>query len=339
MTAVPAWLDEAPVSWDPEDNGHQPYLAPIVRPVPGKVHKVNAAELLGRGLPVLEYLPLLGRNGYIVKGWTTLIAGYPKGGKTELLTRLCRDWRAERILYVTEEPEAIWAHRLHTLGGRWAHLTLLLGLGMEPADILAEIAHDEASVVVIDTVRNILQIRDETDNSEVARVLAPLIATCRAASKTLLLTHHIRKGGGQHGEGITGGHAFLGIVDCGLEVLRDPNLTPHQRRIRGWGRLHPIREIIYALNDDGTMQALGDPQELQLEQVKCRVLDTLNGEWSKTRDVYEALGELRPGIRSLRDALNALAMEGLIERDPREDRPGGTYFYRLSQPDLARAPL
>ena len=35
-----------------------------------------------------------------------------------------------------------------------------------------------------------------------------------AAGQTLVLLHHLRKGGGEHGEGITGGHAFLGIVDA-----------------------------------------------------------------------------------------------------------------------------
>jgi DNA repair protein RadA/Sms len=53
-------------------------------------------------------------------------------------------------------------------------------------------------------------------------MMAPINAA-RQANKTLIFLHHERKGGGQHGEGIAGGHAALGVVDVGLELVRDPN--------------------------------------------------------------------------------------------------------------------
>lgn len=321
----------------PEGTLPEPNLAPKESPVPGKVlRKVNAAELRLRGTPDLDYLPFLGQPGYIVRSWTTLIAGYPKAGKTELMTRLCLGWQSERVLYVTEEPETIWAARLSRVPGGWQHMDILFGLGTEQTDILHEVATCSATVVVVDTVRNLLQLRDETDNSEVARVLTPLIAVCRESGKSLVLLHHIRKGGGQHGEGITGGHAFLGIVDAALEILREQNLGENKRRVRGWGRVVAISEMIYVLDEDGTMRALGEPGLVALDQVKERVLDALDGQWCTARDLVARLCDPKPSDRQLREALASLVDQGNAERNPPQGKPGATYRYRLPQPHPER---
>lgn len=292
---------------------------------------VRASDLLAHDFPPPEFLPFLGLDGYIIRGWTTLVAGYPKAGKTELMTWLCSEWPSEHILYITEEPEAIWAHRLRQLGGGWHNLSLLFGLGLEVSEIYDEIERfDEATVVVIDTVRNLLRLQDETDNSEIARVLSPFIKLCRDNDKTLLLLHHIRKGGGEYGEGITGGHAFLGIVDTALELLRENGGGDSRRRVRGWGRIFQIEDVIIEMGEDGQIRPLGAPSQVELENVKSRVLAVLTDEFAKLRSIYELLGEPQPSMGIIREALNALIDEGLVERDPKDDRRGATYLYRLA---------
>jgi len=92
-----------------------------------KASEVRSAGVTGGG--ALEYLPFLAMDGYIVKGWSHLVAGYPKSGKTELAARLCHEWRDERILYFTEEPQSIWKARLAGLPEGWDHVTLVFALG------------------------------------------------------------------------------------------------------------------------------------------------------------------------------------------------------------------
>lgn len=321
----------------PAINGQPPHLQPIGTLVGGEV---CAADLKARPRQEIDYLSFLGRAGYIPRGWSVLVAAYPKAGKTELMARLCGSWatQGESILYVTEESESIWQLRLSALPGDWGRLRLLFGLGMGPDAILERIRTGRETIVVVDTVRNLLGLEDETDNSEVARVLGPYVVAAREANKTLLLLHHDRKGGGEHGEGISGGHAFLGIVDVALEILREPNLGDRKRRVRGWGRLMPIEEIVYALADDGTMSVLGSPKAVELGAVKERVLEGLNGAWAKTREIWEQLSEPRPSLEQVRLALNALFAEGAAERDPAADKPGATYRYRLAQPHLQPTP-
>lgn len=313
------------------EKGGEPNLPPIGTSVVGEVRprEISAADLRRRGLDTpsrLDYLPMLAQTGFVVKGWCHLLAGYPKSGKTELLVRLCHEWAMEKILYFTEEPESIWTARLAGLNDGWEHLTVCFALGMEPTDLLKRIQEGRETVAIIDTARNLLGLKDETDNSEVARVLNPYIAACRDTGKTLIFAHHVRKGGGEYGEGITGGHAFLGVVDIALELLRDGQGA--QRKIRGWGRIANPPELLYTMRDDGTFEALGSPQAVALENVKERILENINGEWQTRKELAEALEAPKPSQEQIRQALDALVGAGLVERDPAQAQPGRTYKYR-----------
>ena len=126
----------------------------------------------------------------------------------------------------------------------------------------------------------------------------------------------------------------MGIVDVALEILREPNLGERKRRVRGWGRLMPIEEIVYSLEDDGTMTVLGSPKAVELAAVKERLLAILNGDWRTRKELLEDLEEPKPAMEQLRLALNALVAEGAAERDPATDKPGATYRYRLARPHL-----
>jgi len=180
-----------------------PNLTSDYRDPPSEVRfgrEVNLAHLQAEAkkgdTPPLTYLPVLGQERLIVKGWSHLLAGYPKAGKTELVVRMIAEWPEERILYITEEPESVWDARMRELPENYSHVTLYYGLGVKPAEILNRIKKGDETVVNIDTVRNLLGLRDETDNSEIARAMNPYIAVARDHNKTLVFLHHNRKGGG-----------------------------------------------------------------------------------------------------------------------------------------------
>lgn len=342
----PEWLRDAPHPAG-ELLSSKPHLAPIYTSVQGEVgaglRERNAAELrreaAERGDTSLPFLSFLGQGGYMVRGWSHIVAGYPKAGKTELIARLCLEWRSESIAYFTEEPESVWEARLAALPDGWSHVNLIFALGARPEAILARIQSGNETVVIIDTVRNLLSLRDETDNSEVARVLNPVIATCREGGKTLLLAHHLRKGGGEHGEAITGGHAFLGVVDLALEIAFDNPNAPNRRKVRGWGRVIAVPELVYEMRDDKSFAPLGAPEAVALGEVKSRVLETLNGEWQALREIHDALDEPKPSKRQLQYALDALTDAGQIERDPPQKRPGKTGKYRLPTSPCTGLPI
>jgi len=306
------------------------------------VREINAGELQRKAKeregPAITYLPVLGQDGFIVKGWSHLLAAYPKTGKTEFLVRLLSTWPDEKILYITEEPESVWEARLEKLTSSFDHMTLFYGLGVRPTELLERIRSGDETVVVMDTVRNLLRLQDENDNSQVARATIPFVATAREGQKTLLAVVHDRKGGGEYGEGIAGGHAFLGVVDIALELLRE---NGRRRKLRGWGRVVEVPELLYELQDDNAMIALGSPQAVAINEVKARVEEILTPEFKKTSDIRDSLSDPKPSLDQLIKALERLCGEGKADRNPpmsEGKRRGKTYQWRVLNLTSDRTP-
>ena len=255
-----------------------------------EIVEVNAEELINRHKTrSISYLPVLGREKIIAKGWSHLIAGDPKVGKTELMTRIITEWDKEKVLYITEESEELWSFRLSKLprGCKRKHILFSFALGATPETILKRILEGNETVVIIDTIRTFFRFADETDNSEVNRVLTPFIKAARDTKKTILFIHHTRKKGGKNGKAITGGHAFLGSVDIAIELNRKGNTE--QRELTGQGRLIEIEDFVYERSQGGSFIALGSSKDVSLDAVKKRIMKVLNREWKSTMEVRFAL--------------------------------------------------
>jgi hypothetical protein len=125
----------------------------------------------------LESLPLLGEPGIIIRGWSHLLAGPPKCGKSELAWACAREWDAQglRVLWVSEETEAIWGERIRRDNASPTHMRWFIAAGRRGEDIL-EALRGVASgfdVVIVDTIRHLFQV-DEGDNAAIARTISSL---------------------------------------------------------------------------------------------------------------------------------------------------------------------
>ena len=291
---------------------------PIGGAVKTELTRVNADTLQQRSLdpdrPPLQFLPLLGRDRFLVKGFSHTVASYPKTGKTTLMSHQALKWSqsGEKILYITEESEYLWEHRLATLPKGWQNMNLVFAMGNRRDSIYQVISSGEENIIVIDTVR-LWGIEDENDNAKIGLALSPLVGACQVQGKTLILISHTRKQEGQHGQAIAGGHAFLGIVDIGLEIARDSH-APTRRLIKGWGRIE-VPELLYELRE-GELVALGEPGEVELETVKERLGEVLTDDWQKTQELTEAIGSPKPSTPQAIKALESLARAGIAERNP-----------------------
>ncbi len=284
---------------------------------PATFDEVDAFHLQNEAEQVLKYLPLLGQSGYLVEGWSHLLAGFPRVGKSELLYACMVEWlrAGQTILYFTEEGRELWRQRLQRQRVPAEGLQLVFALGGKSLDLLTRMRKSGEPIVVIDTIRSLQVLpADENDNAAVARALEPWVTAAREMSKTLILSHHARKGGGEHGEGISGGHALFGAVDVALEVCR--STTPARRIIKAHARLIQPADLLYERDEDGSLAALGDPSGVGLAEVGRRILDVMDHQWAKTADVHDRLEEPRPSAEQLRLALAAEARCGRLERDP-----------------------
>ncbi|MGB2693762.1 MAG: AAA family ATPase [Dehalococcoidia bacterium] len=300
-----------------------------------KLYEVNGAEVASRDSQSdLPSLPVFGHNHVVIQGWSHLLGSAPKTGKTETVTAWCQSWRSLglRVLFFTEEPESVWSARFAQHGGDWSHVQLVFAIGATTDEMLERIGQGDESVVVIDTVRTLIGVEDESDNAAIGRALTPFIAASRSANKTLLLLHHLRKSGGDHGAAISGGHAFVGIVDVVLELHRLDNPQARTRRsITGLARVVEVPEIAFDRRDDGSFRVIGigGITELDFDRVKDRVFEVLPTKQrrSTTTEMREALSEPRPSRTQVTEALHALRAEGRAGRHPKHDRKGGTYTW------------
>jgi hypothetical protein len=94
-----------------------------------------------------------------------------------------------------------------------------------------------------------MRFSQEADNSEIAAQVTPWIEAARSTNKTFLRMHHETKAGGEHGRGLAGGHALLGVFDRWRSRSTGPVSAPNRRKVTGLGRLDPVEDFYYELVD------------------------------------------------------------------------------------------
>jgi hypothetical protein len=300
------------------------------------------AQLIGRAEADIEYLPCIGQPGYFVTGWSHLVAGYPRCGKTEFLTHLCSEWSAlgKSIVYISEESVDVWARRARLHHLEWTNMNVVFGLGHDPSRLFSRAFGGSEHIVIMDTLRQLFALRGETDNSKLAEVINPWVSAARSAGKTFVLAHHNRKGGGQHGEGIAGGHGLLGMFDIAIEILRDP-ARDNRRILRPYARLISPPDMLYGLENDRFV-SLGTPAAASAATTAEDVVNVLEGTgvWMCTADIMNAL-DPRPSEATLRRALQVLWEEKRIERIPPAEgkAQGVTVFWHAATGQPTAAPI
>jgi hypothetical protein len=224
-------------------------------------------------------------EGFLAPGAITLLYALWKVGKSTLIGHLLRamDQESEfcglattpcRVIYVTEESEAIWAERCRKLGiGDWCRWqirpfvyrpnfadwhTLLNHL----SQILRE---KPADLVIFDPLTGLWPVRDENNASDVQEALQPL-RHLGPPGLAILLVHHLRKGDGAEATGARGSGATCSFADILVELRRyAPGDRGDRRRVlSGYGRWSSIpAELVIELNDNETeFRACGTRREV-----------------------------------------------------------------------------
>ena len=236
--------------------------------------------------------------GIFARRSVTLFSALWKAGKTTLLAHLLRSLcdgghfcgrkvTACRTLYVTEEPETLWARRRDDLGITDAVHFQVRPFRVKPrlAEWIAFMAHLRQHVVdgafdlvMLDTFANLGPLRDENDAGLVSEALMPLNALTDTAGVGLV--HHVRKGDGQEATASRGSGALPAFVDTIVELRRyDPTSRKDCRRVlTGYGRYEETpEEIVIELTKEGYVDR-GDRRSLAVRSVTEVLLDILPGE-------------------------------------------------------------
>jgi len=285
-----------------------------------------------------ETLPVLGEvePPIFQRGLSHILASPPKAGKTTLLYHLAKEWARAGCptLFISEEPELVWYRRLEAEDADdevLERITLIAALGESPTSLLQRMYEGSEEIAILDTAK-ILGVEDENDAANVNRVITPWVVDARESGKTLIVAHHMRKGGGRAVEALAGSYSWAAVFDTVIEIELDEQDS--RRRLRAVGRLLPSCKLLYQLRD-GELVLLGSPEQVELGAARERAFEALTGEWQTTAQVHGGLGDPKPSQEQLRKALNALAAEGKIERDPawsEGQKQGATYRWRTGPP-------
>lgn len=201
---------------------------------------VEIVRILASQLKAAEHNDEWLWKGYMARGGITLFSALWKAGKTTLLAHLLSLFgrggtfcgqavTPARVVYVTEESQALWAGRRDKAGfGDWCEF-VIRPFTQKPSfnqwyafiNALAEsLRQRPADLVVFDPLTNLWPVKDENSAAEVTTALMPLRTLDPNECRNLTLVHHLRKGDGLEATGSRGSGALTGFVDTILELRR-----------------------------------------------------------------------------------------------------------------------
>jgi KaiC/GvpD/RAD55 family RecA-like ATPase len=246
-------------------------------------------------------------RGLVVRGGLSVFYGPPKVGKGTLVTYIVRQVAAgERCLgEPVQGGPVLWVdleqgHRLN----RRKFTEADAGSTMHPIHIYAGpvppleqvenwLIETGAKLLVIDSLSRFLRLADENSNAEVTAGLAPLVDLAHRLDVGIVLIHHDRKSGGDHGAGLRGASSLLAVVDVAIHVRRESAEDDQARRLVGIGRYDEANTTRIVRRTSTGYDLLGSPADLQRQRIVAVVAE---GGTMAAEQIAEHLGVTRPGI-------------------------------------------
>jgi Bifunctional DNA primase/polymerase, N-terminal len=297
--------------------------APVetVTPAAGpRVYTIAEARL--RVQESLEHLPVLGIDGYVVRGWSHLLAGWWRLGKSEFAAAVILPWLRSglRVLWITEEPDSLWVHRADSFDEvyepiPWERLTLVDAMSAPAPELLDRVVSIEADVVIADTVREVCGINSMRDDDEVRAKVGPWVRRLRDGQRTLLFLTQHRKSAGEHGERVEGSVALPSMMDVVLELEYVAG-QENRRRLNVRRRGAQTLPLVYEMDDLGRMVVIPDARSRSRQEAEAAALFVVNESTAPLTSI-QVRRQMIPASRdTVRRALTTLAEKGLILRDP-----------------------
>jgi len=274
----------------------------------------------------LPFLTLPIEESPLIEGWTHILSGKAKAGKTELMLQVALTWPDRTVIWFSEEAEGVWLVRFEkgldrVLDALPGDIHIITELKNDtPTQMLQKMEQLEklVDVVVIDTVK-LLRVENENDAAAVTRALYPITGWAEKAKAVLILLHHNRKADGMHGDELAGSHAWGGNIDMVMSIKRDVGKGKKDtvRVVETVGRVMAPKPFKYEWDEkERVITLLGNVDDVGLDKVKERVMEVVEaGDRERglmTAEIRNALTNPQPSLQQVRKALMELAEEGGI---------------------------
>jgi hypothetical protein len=180
-------------------------------------------------------------TGYIARGFTTLLVGLAKTGKTTLMCGLLQAFaeghallgqdvaQHSGALLLTEQNAMVFRSTIDNFGFRFDPKSVAVAfLPKQPPSLEWDELIDNAietckehklDLLVVDTFARWAAFERDNDAPEILRAMRA-IDRAKTAGLAVLIVHHSRKAGGEHTEEVSGPVALAGGVDIVLSLRR-----------------------------------------------------------------------------------------------------------------------
>ena len=240
-------------------------------------------------------------KGYLAKGGLTLLSGIWKGGKTTLLSLLCKGLttdekvvigtpiRKARTLVVTEEKQGRWynRHKIHNFGEGELYIISRPFKGVFPSferwnallnNLVYYAEHGGLEVVIMDTFASMYPVKSENDAAEIQRALTSFVKL-QEKGVAVLLTHHVTKSSTFAAFNSRGSGNIQSPTDTNIFFSYYPKAPRGDRRrvlsAESRDDETPDELVIELSEDKTTYTTLGTVQEADTEAQEGRVSSIL----------------------------------------------------------------
>jgi hypothetical protein len=288
---------------------------------------------------------------FIPEGSLVLLSAFMKVGKSTLGYELamavvrgtpylgCPTQKGRVLILAVEEHHRDAKLRLLKLGMKPTDGVRLWPWSLPPHMVADELpryirAH-KIKLVILDTLSGYWKPSDENSNAEVHLWIAPLRKLARNTGAAVLVIHHDRKGGGQHGEQVRGGGDLVAQADQVLLLGRGQNLPKTQRVLTSIGRYRdtPRELILEWTGNPARYVSLGTPQDKDVNRLKARVKSALRDGSKDMETLHKQTGI---GLKTLKKLLNHLQVTRIVSRSG-HGRKGDPHVWKLTRTATQKA--
>ena len=281
-------------------------------------------------------------DGLLPQDGLSLIVAPPKAGKSTLVRCLAAvvstgggEWLGRTTtggtvlhLALEERSQTVKEHYRWLLKADPSRLHIRFGppplIEVRWGMLRQTIRNLKPALVIVDTLARWSPTEDGNAYSQVNPAMDPFIEIAREFCHVVLV-HHSRKSGGEHGEEALGSTSFGASVDTILSIKRKGS----ERTITSTGRDGAdMEESVLVMDDRGMVTLGGTKAKVECDRMSDRVLRHLNeaGEEQTTQEIIEALGVRRENVCG---ALRQLTQEQRIVRTGSGKGQGNAYQYSV----------
>lgn len=321
---------------DPDDAAESVGSLAFVSAAELRAHTPDEPDWCWEGFAAPEILTLLAKPPKA--GGSTFTCALAAAVASEAGSFLGRAINGGPVVYVSEEPAGTLAHKLPSIEGirvltrdaahpkpPWAELV---------AGAIEEAVRVGAVLLVVDTLPYwaSMAAEAEKDAGAAQAAMAPLLDATREGL-AVLADLHMRKGGGEDGEGVRGSSAITGMADIVIELGRGKH--PRERVLLTLSRFPSTPGSLVIERDElGAWTALGEGERGDARAIADRrALLTAMADGALTRSELERATDAPE--RQWHSELVALVDEGKARRTG-AGKKGDPFRWELVRGDAAQ---